>query len=65
LLFQVVVIGVRVLNRVVQYGRHQGALVRDAEDVADDEADAERVADVGRLPVLAQLVPVGAGGEGH
>ena len=55
---QVVVVGRRVLDGVVE--RRAGRVVRvvDPEDVPDDQADAEGVGDVGRLPVLADLVAV-------
>ena len=41
----------------------QDLRVVDPEQVADDQAHPEQMGRVGRQPVLAELVPVGAGGE--
>jgi hypothetical protein len=49
----------------VQHGGSQDSFVRDIEDVADDKGDSKHVTDVRRLIVFAELMAMGAGGEGH
>src|SRR5262249_48357270 len=63
-LLDVVEVGRRVLDGVVQDGGGEDREVVDAEDVADDEAHAEDVAVIRGDAVLAELAVVGAGGEG-
>ena len=60
---EVVSIGGRVLDRVVEQRRREDSRVVEPEHLPHHEAHPERVADVGGLVVLAEVVPVGPGGE--
>src|SRR5262249_22740993 len=60
---QVVVIGRRIFDRVVEHGGGEHPRVVAPEHLTDDHRDPEYVADVRGGPVLPELVFVGAGGE--